>query len=305
MLSVPRPVQPGDLVRVVAPSGCFDRDAFITGLAYLERAGLRVSYEEGVLSRRLYLAGDDDRRARELEAALADPLVRVIWSARGGYGATRLLPRLDVARVRAAGRWLVGFSDATALHAVWGRAGLASIHGANVTTLASWSDAARGELFALLAGAPSSSYPGTVLRGGPCARGRLLGGNLTTLASMAGTGALPSAEGAILFLEDVGERPYRLDRSLTQLRQAGALEGVRGIAIGQLTGCDEANNPDIQALGGIAEALAGLRIPVLTGLPLGHEPSSRAVLLGGLAELDPEAATLTVAATSSVEPAHL
>jgi muramoyltetrapeptide carboxypeptidase len=306
MAKVPPLLAPGDTVRVIAPSGCFDRAVFEAGLPHLERAGLKVRFDEGLFTRHFYLAGDDARRLAELEAALAEPGVRALWTARGGYGATRILHHLEPARVRAAGRTLVGFSDATALHAVWSRAGLTSVHGANVTTLASWSDAARAELFELLFGTEAHTHQGRTAAPGPRVEGRLWGGNLTVLAAMAGTGALPRLPASILFIEDVGEKPYRLDRALTQLRRAGALEGVRGLVVGQLTDCDEkpapafevadgqARRPRATALEAVAEALVGLELPVVTGLALGHEPHSRAVLLGGHAVLDPERGTLSV-----------
>lgn len=277
----------------IAPSGCFERERFVAGLARLERAGLRVRYQDGVYARHRYLAGDDSRRTAELAAALADPEAKALWIARGGYGAARLLPAIAPERVSALPRWLVGFSDATVLHALWARAGLVSLHGPNVTTLPAWSDEARSELFELLAAPAERTYAGRTLRDGPPARGRLLGGNLTVLASLAGTGALPSFEGAILLLEDVDERPYRLDRSLTQLRLAGSLRGIRAVVIGQLTGC-EAPQSDIGAHDVLVDALAGLDVPIVSDLPFGHEPSARAVLLGTSAELDPRDATLRV-----------
>jgi muramoyltetrapeptide carboxypeptidase len=281
-------------VRAVAPSGCFDRDTFLAGVALVERAGFRVSYNDSIFARRLYLAGDDARRAGELEQALRDPSVHAIWTARGGYGAARFIARVDPELVRASSPWLVGFSDATALHALWARAGLASVHGANLTTLTSWSESARSELLALLRAPQAVTYSGSVLRHGPCVRGWLVGGNLTVLASLVGTPALPPLHGCVLLVEDVGERPYRLDRALTQLRNAGALEGVAGIAIGQLSRCEEPSPRGFEPLDAVSEALSGLNVPVLSGLPFGHEPSARAVLLGGDADIDCERCALTV-----------
>ncbi len=310
MLAIPRPLETGDVVRVVAPSGCFDREVFATGASLLESAGFRLRFDDGIFSRRGYLAGDDGRRLAELEQAVGDPEARAVWMARGGYGATRLLPSLAPAAVAASRRWLVGFSDATALHALWSRAGLCSVHGANVTTLASWSEAARTELFGLLTAPGPREYAGAVVRPGRGARGPLWGGNLTVLAAMAGTRTLPAHAGAILFVEDVGEKPYRLDRAVTQLRQAGVLASVAAIVVGQLTDCVDGNGPPgagesalsalehprggPTALGAIVSALDGLDVPVLAGLPLGHEASSRAILLGADARVDVERGVLTV-----------
>lgn len=295
---VPEAVRPGDAVRVIAPSGAFDRERFTAGLAILERTGLVVRYDDSVFSKHRYLAGDDERRIAELRHALGEPDTRVLWVARGGYGATRLLPHLPVDAVRKAGKWLVGFSDTTALHMLWTRAGLASLHGANVTTLAQWSDGARDELMSWLTRPAPRLFKGRVMHRGELVSGRLLGGNLTVLAAMAGTGMLPSFRGAVLLLEDVGERPYRLDRVITQLVQAGALDGVVGVAIGQLTDCGDAT-ADYTPLDVVADALAPLGVPVIAELPIGHEPTSRAVLHGAVATLDTVEGALTLQGASA------
>jgi muramoyltetrapeptide carboxypeptidase len=290
---VPAAVRPGDVVRIIAPSGGFDRDRFDPGVAILEKAGLRVRYDDAIFTRHRYLAGNDERRLAELRHALGESDTRVLWVARGGYGATRLLPHLPVDAVRHADKWLVGFSDTTALHMLWARAGLASLHGGNVTTLSQWSEGARDELFSWLGSPAPRVFRGRVLHGGQLVTGRLLGGNLTVLAAMAGTGLLPSLRGAVLLLEDVGEKPYRLDRVTTQLIQAGVLDGVAAVVIGQLTDCIEAGG-GYTALDVLTEVLAPLDVPVLGELPIGHEPTSRAILSGALATVDPADGGLTL-----------
>ncbi len=295
---VPDAVRPGDVVRVIAPCGAFDRERFEAGLAIIQRAGLVVRYDDAVFSRHRYLAGDDERRLAELRHALGEPDARVLWVARGGYGATRLLPHLPVDAVRRASKWLVGFSDVTALHMLWARAGLASLHGANVTTLSQWSEGARDELMSWLTQPSPRLFRGRVMHRGDLVSGRLLGGNLTVLAAMAGTGTLPSLRGAIVLLEDVGERPYRLDRVLTQLVQCGAFDGVAGVIIGQLTDCSEPN-ADYTALDVLTDVLDPLGVPVLAELPIGHEPSSRAVLSGAMATLDTHEGVLTLRSSAA------
>jgi muramoyltetrapeptide carboxypeptidase len=299
MVSAPHPLAPGDLVRIVAPCGCFEREAFLGGVQILEQEGLRVRFDSGIFARDRYLAGDDERRLAELEAALREPEVCAVWVARGGYGATRIAPQLSLAEIAAAGRWLIGFSDVTALHALWTSAGLVSVHGPNVTTLGSWSPHARNELFKhLLHDGKPTTYQGEMLRHGGRAgvaavQGRLVGGNLTVLASMTGTMTLPSFDDAILLIEDVGERPYRLDRYLTQLRLSGALTRLRGVAVGQLKDCSAIGDPG-EGLAAVTGGLAGIEVPMVAGLPFGHESSARAVFLGGRAVLDVQQATLTV-----------
>ncbi len=283
-----------DRVRVVAPCGPFARERFEAGIAWLHEIGLEPSFDDGVFSRTGYLAGDDDRRLAELEAAIADTDARALWVARGGYGAMRLLERLDPAPVAASPRWLVGFSDVTALHALWQRAGLASVHGANVTTLGSWSPRAREALRGLLFDGAGITLAGRTVAGAGVAAGPLVGGNLAMLAALAGTGWLPASKGAIVLLEEVREPPYRIDRLLTQLTLAGAFEGVAGFAVGHLTGCEPAagheDGPRAEEV--IAERLARLGVPVVVDLPLGHGDDAMPTTLGTLARIDAARGTL-------------
>jgi muramoyltetrapeptide carboxypeptidase len=298
MSQLPAVLERGDVVRLVAPSGAFDRAAFETGVGVLEQAGFRPVFDEAIFERHHYFAGTDSRRQHELDRALADPEARCIWMARGGYGATRLVAGVDPAVIARGRKWFVGFSDGTALHAAWARAGVASLHGANVTTLGLWSDAARAELFGALVGERAPHFFGRTVKAGPTVRGPLHGGNLTVLAAMSGTGHLPSFAGSIMLIEDIGERPYRLDRSLTQLCLAGAFRGVLGFVIGQLTDCVEAPGKpesDYSALEAVADVLKPLGHPIVGELPIGHDASSRPVLLGVDWVLDPGRSTLTMA----------
>jgi muramoyltetrapeptide carboxypeptidase len=291
---LPPPLRRGDAVRVVAPSSPFDPAALEKGLEVLSgRLGLRPRMRPDLAARRAYLAGDDARRAAEWREAVADPEARAIFCARGGYGAMRILPAVDPAALLARPKALVGFSDVTALHAVLNRAGLATVHGPVVTQLGRAPEDAVRHLEALLfdgARGPDASdrpAPGAglvaerTIRAGR-ASGPLLGGTLTLLAHLAGTPFAPRLEGAILLLEDVGEKPYRIDRCLTQLRLAGALDRLAGIAVGQLTACDDG---DVLAADVVREAALALGIPAIEGLPAGHDDANFAVPLGARATL--------------------
>lgn len=285
-MSLRRPValQAGALVRVVAPSSPFDRERFERGLPLIE-ARYRVELSDGLFERDGYLAGDDDARLAALVTALEDNETGAIVAARGGYGATRLLPRLDVELVRRAGKWLVGFSDVTALHALWARAGLCSIHGPMVASLWEASAEAQAQWLGLLEGQVSAPMTGlSCIRPGRAA-GVLQGGNLTVLSALVGTPYMPSLEGAVLLLEDVSERPYRLDRMLTSMIQAGALEGVQAVVLGQFTQCD-AGADGRSAMQVLEERLGALGVPVLGDAPVGHVAENRAVLLGARVEVD-------------------
>jgi len=304
MLRWPEPLRSGDRVRVIAPGGPFEPERLASGLALIRAAGLVPVMRDDLSARARYLAGDDTRRRRELEEALADKSARAIWVARGGYGATRLLPGLAERLRTGAPRWLIGFSDVTALHCAWSAAGYASLHGANVTTLVSWSAEARRELFGLLFAPSALAYRGAAANGrADVVTGPLRGGNLTMLTSLVGTGHLPSFAGAIVLVEDVGERPYRLDRQLVQLWQAGAFAGARGVAVGQLTDCEEPHKdgapaPGYTAREVVAAVLAEIDVPVLMDVAIGHEPSSRPVVLGARATLDLGRQELVVEAPS-------
>ena len=151
------------------------------------------------------------------------------WVARGGYGATRLVDQIPVEKVADANKWLVGFSDVTALHALWARAGVQSIHGANITTLGDWGPDARAELYDLIQGSVVQEFTGKALMGTGRQAGRVFGGNLAVLTALVGTGQLPDFTDSILVLEDIGERPYKLDRMLNQHRQAKTFAGVKAV----------------------------------------------------------------------------
>jgi muramoyltetrapeptide carboxypeptidase len=291
---LPPPLRRGDVVRVVAPSSPFDPAALEKGLEVVRgRFGLVPRMRPDLAARRAYLAGDDARRADEWREAVSDPEARAIFCARGGYGAMRILPAVDPAPLLERPRTLVGFSDVTALHAALNRAGLATVHGPVVTQLGrAPEDAVRHLELVLFGGAgrpgawdPPPPGAGLVaartIRPGRAA-GPLLGGTLTLLAHLAGTPFAPRLEGAILLLEDVGEKPYRIDRCLTQLRLAGALHGLAGLAVGGLTECDDAG---VLAADVVREAALALGVPAVEGLPIGHDDANFAVPLGARATL--------------------
>ncbi len=275
------------MIRVVAPAGPFDREPFERGLEVLRsRFGLVPRMREDVWDRSGYLAGSDARRADEWNEAARDPEAVAMWCARGGYGAMRLLPRLETGRLLLAPKWVVGFSDITILHAALNQAGLATLHGPHVTGLGRLPpealDHLEGLLFGRDGGRVGMGVVGTgVIRPGR-ASGPLLGGSLTLLAHLCGTRWQPKLAGALLFIEDVGEKPYRLDRYLTQLRLSGALDHVVGVAVGQLTDCMD---PDLQGAEVVRELVGALGVPAIEGIAAGHEPMNLAMPLGLVATL--------------------
>jgi muramoyltetrapeptide carboxypeptidase len=290
---VPALLHRGDVVRVVAPSSPFDPDLLGHGMAVLrDQLGLEPRHRPDLFTRKGYLAGDDRRRLEEWREAVADPEARAIFCARGGYGAMRILDGIDPAPLVAQPKVLIGFSDVTAIHAVLNRAGLATVHGPVLTQLGRAPAEAVAHLSALLTRAPPPEAIGApaagaglvaqgVIRAGRV-EGPLLGGSLTLLAHLCGTAFLPSLEGAILALEDVDERPYRLDRYLTQLQLCGALRGLAGVALGQFTDCDGQGIRGVEVL---REWALALGVPAVEGLPFGHEDANFALPLGTRATL--------------------
>ena len=295
MIRPPR-LSPGDPIRVVAPSGPVPPEAFAAGIEIL-RARYDVRYDDGVFAREGYLAGSDERRLAELAAALADADARAIVMARGGYGLLRLLPFLDAAALAARPRPIVGFSDGTALLAAAARAGIASIHGPVVTQLGNLAKADQRALFDRL----ETPGPGLLLDGldgliPGRVRGPLLGGNLEVFSRLIGTPWLPDMTGAILFIEDLGERPYRIDRLLTHLDLAGLFSAVSGVVAGDFSGCREpeatrAMSPTAEDV--LVDRLGRLPIPVALGGAFGHGTRNRALPYGTVCELDTGTGTLT------------
>jgi muramoyltetrapeptide carboxypeptidase len=252
------------VVSVVAPAGAFDVTLFFRGLGWLATT-FRVRFAPDIRARFRYLAGEDARRADELSQALACRQTRAVLVARGGYGCTRLLERVDFSPLANDPKWLVGFSDATALHLIFQRWGLRSLHAHNVTGLGvgdagertSWLDALCGKAtprsFVL-----ERLYPGDV-------SGPLCGGNLAVLCAALAVRGTALPRGGILFLEDVGEAPYRVDRMLVELESRGVFDGMRGV----VTGYFSPRQRDVLPV--LAEAARRLRLPWLHGLPCGHE----------------------------------
>jgi len=272
----PRAVRPGDRVAVIAPASAFPPEALEAGLDELRRLGFDPVVTPGVSDRLRYTAGAPEARARDFMAAWRDPGVAAILAARGGYGSAELLPLLPIDTLRRWPKVLVGFSDITSLLCVvTTRCGMTALHGPTVAgELAGGAGRYdRDSLVrALTSVEPAGELEATaldVVAAGE-AEGPLLGGNLTQLAASMGTPyAFDPPDGCVLFLEDVNERPYRVDRLLTQLKHAGILGRAAALVFGEMPGCDE---PDatITAREVVRDACRGFTGPVLWGLPAGH-----------------------------------
>jgi muramoyltetrapeptide carboxypeptidase len=272
----PPRLRPGDRIALVAPASPFDREELDRGVAELEALGFRPSYDSHlVFARDGYLAGAPDMRVRDLHQAWAAADVRAVIAIRGGYGSAQLLPLLDGRLLRDANKIFIGYSDISALLWFHLQHGMVCFHGPMIDRRL-----ARGE-----AGYDRRSLLGAVCEPGPLgelapdgletlwpgeASGVLIGGTLTQMVSLLGTPwAVTPPRGSLLFLEDVAERPYRIDRMLTQLRQARALEPVSAIVFGSFPGCEEpGGEPRLRDV--LGALTADLGIPVLVGFPSGH-----------------------------------
>lgn len=272
----PPALRPGDAVAVIAPASPFPDDAYAAGIAELRQLGFEPTTGAHAFDRAGYVAGPGESRAEDLLAAFEDRAPKAVFAARGGYGSAELLPWLDVRRIRRAPKLLVGYSDITALLAyLTTRCGLMAAHGPCVAAGLHLGPAGYDRptlLQTLTSVEPIGALPAPGME--PLvageASGPLLGGNLTQLAASMGTPfAFDPPDGCVLFLEDVGERPYRIDRLLTQLKFARVLERAAAIVFGEFPGCDEADG-SATARGAASRALSGFRGPVLWGLPAGH-----------------------------------
>ncbi|HVL78650.1 MAG TPA: LD-carboxypeptidase [Sphingomicrobium sp.] len=310
--SGPKPprLRRGDTVGIVKPAS-FLADDFDLQIAMeaIAAMGLVPKPAPHLRARHGYLAGSDESRAADLNAMYSDPSVRAVFAVRGGWGSARILPHLDFDLIRANPKLLIGFSDITALHMAFAaRAGFPTIHGPNASSMwgkLSW-NAFKDLVFdgkAPLYRNPQATDDRLVqrnwrtqtIRPGKAA-GPLLGGNLTVLTALMGTPYLPSFDGAILFLEDVDEAEYRVDRMLTQLALAGVLRRVAGVVFGQCTNCRAAG----PSYGGftlsqvLRQHVEPLGVPAYQGALIGHIDDQFSIPVGVRAEIDASAGTIRI-----------
>jgi len=280
----PPALRPGDPIGVVAPSGPFDQARLEAGLQRLEKYEVRIP-EQMMGRREGFFAGSETTRLSELQAALDNPEIKAICIARGGYGIGPLLPSLSFSQFEKHPKWLVGFSDTTALHAALSARGIASIHGANGTTLSSLSDVELREMLNMLSGGAPDAHEGLESLCPGSAEGPLCGGNLTVLFAEAAAGRLQLPEGGVLFLEDVMETSYRVDRMLSSLTDGGYLKRLSGVVFGEFTDCSSGRF-DVPTAEVLASRARAWGIPVASGLASGHGARNRPLLLGATVCLD-------------------
>jgi muramoyltetrapeptide carboxypeptidase len=290
IIKAPR-LQPNQTVGVIAPSSPVSQSEISQGLRLLESFPLKIKPGVHLFDGLSYLAGSDHDRVSDLHQMFSDPDIKAIFCARGGYGSARLLNKIDFNLIRKNPKIIVGFSDLTALIiALYKQSGLITIHGPTL------SDLPKSKNWLNLSGLITSPHrpqiffkQGKIINKGK-AKGILLGGNLSTLCSLLDTPFLPPFEGVVLFLEEKGESPYRLDRMLTHLLLSDRLDQLSALVMGEIEDCGE--KEIINSL--LEERLGGLNIPVVTGLPVGHGAENISLPLGIPALLDTERMLLKV-----------
>ena len=303
---LPVPLQPGDTVTLVSPSSPVD-DSLDLQLArdVMEALGFRVRTGAHYADRRGHLAGSDAGRADDINAAFADTDTRAVICVRGGSGASRLLPLLDYDVIRANPKVLLGYSDITALHcAIHAQTGLVTFHGPNGS--GSWNSFNADQFRRLFFERELMEYRNLEDRGdelvqrrnrtititGGRARGELVGGNLAVLTALAGSPYMPDFDGKVLFLEDVSEAPYRVDRMFSTLRLTGALDRIAGFIWGHCTDCDPGEGFGSLTIEQILDDyIRPLGIPAYRGAMIGHIRQQFIVPVGGRVELDADAGT--------------
>ncbi len=285
----PRALAPGHRIALVSPASPFDRAEFEKGVAELHALGFEAVYDETVFARQGYVSGPPELRARALRLAWADPSIAAVIAVRGGYGSAQILPLLDREELLATPKILVGYSDITMLlgYLTTG-CGIVAFHGPMIDRrLSRGADGYDRESFlnAVCRPRPMGELAPTGLetvRPGD-ARGVLLGGTLTQVLSSLGTPyAFDPPHGYVMFIDEVGERPYRLDRMLTQLRQSGLLAQASAVVVGELPRCDEPGG-DISGRAVVADALHDFHGPVVIGFPSGHTTGPMTTLPFGVA----------------------
>ncbi len=296
----PQALRVGDTIGIAAPASPFNQQTFEQGVAVLESMGFRVKIPKSIFKTKGYFAGSETERAKLLMELFEDDSVSAIFCARGGFGSMKLLPLLDFDTITTHPKILVGFSDITALlAAIYKQCGMVTFHGPVVTTLANGSKKTPSALMdALTSTRPlvlTPSKPAVVKPGQ--ASGPMIGGNLTTLTHLMGTPYESELNDHLLFLEDRGEAPYRLDRMLSQLQLGGRLDRVAGVILGTFQDCGSLE--DVHDV--MKKAFYNAQVPILAGFDVGHGKDNLTVPIGLDADMDTQDGTLRFLEPAVVE----
>ncbi len=287
----PHPLRTGCAIAVIAPSSCFDRALFLDGVARLKSTGFQVVYRDDIFAQQGYLAGSNERRSTEFLQYLNDPSVTAIFCARGGYGAQRIVPHLDLKKIKSGPKWVVGYSDITVLlNLIRNELGWITLYGPTVAKHLGGS--APPENLEWLTKTLASTKPlgalpmrnAIVVKPG-AAKGRVAGGCLKLVQTGIGTSYDVQTNGNILFLEDRGEKLYAIDRMLQQLRHAGKLQGVKGIVFGSMALPPQESDRQQELIPLLQEVLSDFGGPIVANFPSGHTDPFVPLPLGAMSTL--------------------
>ena len=280
-------LKPGDTVAIVAPSGILKNrnDEVEQAIALLESWGLHAQLGQHVFNQADHFAGTDDERCEDFQKAIDDPKVSAIWCARGGYGTVRILDKLDYSSLKTHPKWLIGYSDITALHNQFHNEGLQSIHGLMCVSLTKdledISETIETFKSTLFGNPVNYTLEGSKYNRVGEAIGPLVGGNLTILHTMLGSKSSIDVSGKILFIEEIGEYKYHIDRMLQSLKRAGYFDNCKGVIVGDMTKLRKNTTlwgTSIEQL--VLDALSDYDFPIAFNMPAGHEKDNRAIILG-------------------------
>lgn len=290
---VPPFVQPGDLIGIATPASPYNGPKLQEGIRLLKQWGFRVHLGRQRISPKGYLAGSDQERAGEWMDLFTNQEIKAVLCSRGGYGSMRILEYLDFGRIKDHPKLVMGFSDITVLLlALWKKAGLLTFHGPMITTLPLLKPSSLDKVRTTLQGHYQIKLPLDKKRAfSPASvEGVLIGGNLTLLAHLIGTPYEPVWDRAILFLEDCGEEPYRLDRLFMHLKLRGCLDRISAILLGQFS----SSKSTLFSLKTLKECIGEIKVPIWTGLPIGHGSRNIPLPVGAPASIDAEQGFLSV-----------
>lgn len=290
---IPGLLKQGDTVALIAPGSSIPEKKIEKAISNLHSLGLKVEQGKFIREKYGYTAGKDHERIADIHWAFGDDSIDGVWCIRGGYGCTRLLPYLDYKLIKNNPKVLIGYSDITALHmAIFKKTGLTTFHGpvgsSEFTTFTT--DYLQKMLFEPINGQHiQHKDSGEVMTLSPgSAKGKLIGGNLSLISAMCGTKYLPSAKGKIVFLEDIDERPYRIDRMLIQLEQAWDLKKAKGILLGEFSDCDSDSDRSLTLQETLENHFKDSGIPVMYKVPLGHIEDQAVYPVGIKVSMDTE-----------------
>ena len=272
----------GSKIAIAAPARIMTREEMQYAVDWLKAQGFVAVYDDRLFAEHYIFAGDDDFRAAVLQEYLDKDEIDAIWLSRGGYGSIRIIDKLDFTKFVEHPKWVIGFSDTTVFHGKLSRLGILSLHAAMPFYFANKTEEAKQSLFDALTGKPLHyEMPAHPLNREGTMEGEIVGGNLSVLMGMNGSDIFPDTDGKILFIEEVDEYIYHIDRMMHCLKRAGKLSHLKGLIVGGLTQIKDNTHPfGMTAEEVISEAVAGYDYPVCFGFPAGHFDDNRAVVFG-------------------------